>query len=130
MPESIGARLKRLRTERGLSQRAIAGKGVSYAYVSRIEADARQPSVKAIRLLAAKLGVTPEELEFGTATRVVEGSLFSRPGLPQRFYVMQEGENGHVAIDEVIDGAFEPVNETEGGVREYGRVRITVRRLD
>jgi transcriptional regulator with XRE-family HTH domain len=63
--ESLGERLRRLRRERGLSQRDIAGPGVSYAYVSRIEGGARQPSVKALRKLARKLGVSPEYLETG-----------------------------------------------------------------
>jgi transcriptional regulator with XRE-family HTH domain len=63
--ESIGQRLRRLRTERGLSQRELSAPGVSYAYISRIEAGTRQPSVKALRKLARKLGVTPEYLETG-----------------------------------------------------------------
>jgi transcriptional regulator with XRE-family HTH domain len=63
--ETIGERLKRLRQERGLSQRALSGPGVSYAYISRIEAEARNPSLKAIRTLARKLGVAPEYLERG-----------------------------------------------------------------
>ena len=65
MTESIGARLRRLREERGLSQRDISSAGVSYTYVSRIESGQRQPSVKALRLLAAKLGVGSEYLETG-----------------------------------------------------------------
>jgi tetratricopeptide (TPR) repeat protein len=67
-PESIGARIRRLRRERGLSQRDLSEPGVSYAYVSRIEAGARQPSLKAIRILAGKLGVSPEYLETGAGT--------------------------------------------------------------
>jgi transcriptional regulator with XRE-family HTH domain len=63
--ETIGSRLKRLRLERGFSQRELAAPGVSYAYISRIEAGTRQPSVKALRRLAAKLGVTAEYLETG-----------------------------------------------------------------
>src|SRR5258707_13893209 len=65
-PETIGARLRRLRLERGLSQRDLAAPGVSYAYISRIEAGARQPSVKALRKLAPKLGVFSEYLETGS----------------------------------------------------------------
>jgi transcriptional regulator with XRE-family HTH domain len=64
--ESIGERLHRLRLERKLSQRDLAAPGVSYAYISRIEAGARQPSVKALRKLAAKLGVSVEYLETGS----------------------------------------------------------------
>jgi tetratricopeptide (TPR) repeat protein len=67
--ETIGQRLKRLRLERGMSQRELASPGVSYAYISRIEAGTRQPSVKALRRLAAKLEVTPEYLETGSDIR-------------------------------------------------------------
>jgi transcriptional regulator with XRE-family HTH domain len=63
--EPIGERLRRLRVQAGLSQRALAEPGVSYAYVSRIEAGSRQPSVKALRKLARKLGVSVEYLETG-----------------------------------------------------------------
>src|SRR5205809_7908444 len=71
--ESIGVRLKRLRLERDLSQRELSGPGVSYAYISRIEAGARTPSVKALRLLAQKLGVSVEQLETGRRTPVEQG---------------------------------------------------------
>ena len=67
--ETVGARLRRLRLERGLSQRELASPGVSYAYISRIEAGTRQPSVKALRKLARKLGVTAEFLETGSDVR-------------------------------------------------------------
>jgi transcriptional regulator with XRE-family HTH domain len=64
--ETIGQRLRRLRLDRGLSQRALAEPGVSYAYISRIEAGTRQPSVKALRKLAPKLGVSADYLETGS----------------------------------------------------------------
>jgi transcriptional regulator with XRE-family HTH domain len=67
--EPIGDRLRRLRSERGLSQRQLACPGVSYAYISRIEAGARTPSVKALRKLAGRLGVSPEYLETGSEIR-------------------------------------------------------------
>ena len=41
--EDVGARLKRLRLQRGFSQRDLSSPGVSYAYISRIEAGARSP---------------------------------------------------------------------------------------
>ena len=63
--ETIGERLRRMRLERGLSQRQLSAPGVSYAYISRIEAGSRQPSVKALRKLAAKLGISAEYLETG-----------------------------------------------------------------
>jgi transcriptional regulator with XRE-family HTH domain len=74
--EAIGERIARLRRERKLSQRELAEqaldlggvtnrRGVSYAYVSRIEAGQRVPSTRALRLLAPILGVTSHYLEFG-----------------------------------------------------------------
>lgn len=47
------------------SQRELASEGVSYAYISRLEADARRPSIRALRQLAPKLGVTAHWLETG-----------------------------------------------------------------
>lgn len=65
--ETIGARIKRLRVAAGLSQRELADglEKCSYAFVSRIESDLRHPSDRTIRQLAARLGVTPLELETG-----------------------------------------------------------------
>ncbi len=71
--ETIGERLRRLRLERGLSQRELSSPGVSYAYISRIEAGTRQPSVKALRKLARKLGISAEYLE--TGSDISEGDL-------------------------------------------------------
>jgi len=70
--EGVGARLKRLRLQRGLSQRDLSSPGVSYAYISRIEAGARTPSVKALRKLSQKLGVSVEYLETGRNLREVD----------------------------------------------------------
>jgi transcriptional regulator with XRE-family HTH domain len=64
--ETVGQRIRRLRLARGMSQRQLASKGVSYAYLSRIEAGQRTPSVKAIRLLATRLGVSADYLETGS----------------------------------------------------------------
>ncbi|MFL5921347.1 MAG: helix-turn-helix domain-containing protein [Gaiellaceae bacterium] len=67
--ETVGQRLRRLRHDRGLSQRELASPGVSYAYISRIEAGARRPSVKALRMLARELGVSADYLETGSEIR-------------------------------------------------------------
>jgi transcriptional regulator with XRE-family HTH domain len=64
--------VRRLRLERGLSQRQLASRGISYAYISRIESGQRMPSVRAIRLLARRLGVAPEYLESGVDIGPVE----------------------------------------------------------
>jgi transcriptional regulator with XRE-family HTH domain len=63
--EAIAKRLRRLRLARGLSQREMAEPGITFAYISRIEAGTRNPSVKALRQLARKLGVSVAYLESG-----------------------------------------------------------------
>jgi transcriptional regulator with XRE-family HTH domain len=63
--EAIGERIRRLRRERGLSQRETAVKGVTAAHLSRIEAGQRRPSLGAVRALAHRLGVSVEYLERG-----------------------------------------------------------------
>lgn len=53
----FGRRLRQLRTERGLSQAALAGEGMSTGYLSRLESGARQPTARAVEHLSAQLGV-------------------------------------------------------------------------
>jgi transcriptional regulator with XRE-family HTH domain len=65
MNETIGGRLKRVREEKGMTQRELACEGVSHAHISRIEKGAREASVRALRLLAARLGVSAAYLETG-----------------------------------------------------------------
>src|SRR5437868_12099075 len=62
---TVGDRIRERRLELRLSQRELACEGVTYAYISRLEANTRQPSVKAVRKLAPKLGVSAHWLETG-----------------------------------------------------------------
>jgi transcriptional regulator with XRE-family HTH domain len=66
--ESVGARIKQLREEAGMSQRELADglDRVTYAYISRIESDTRQPSLRALREIAKRLGTTALYLETGS----------------------------------------------------------------
>jgi transcriptional regulator with XRE-family HTH domain len=65
--QAIGKRIHRLRTERGLTQRqlAIPEERISYAYISRVERGLRNPSHRALRVLATKLETTALFLETG-----------------------------------------------------------------
>jgi transcriptional regulator with XRE-family HTH domain len=63
--EAIGDRIRRLRLARGMSQKQLALPGASYAYISRLENGQRRPSMKVMRLLAARLGVSVDYLETG-----------------------------------------------------------------
>src|SRR5439155_19773336 len=62
---TFGARLRRIRRSRGLTQKDLAEPVYSDAYVSILEADRRRPSREAIRHFAQKLGIDEEELLTG-----------------------------------------------------------------
>jgi transcriptional regulator with XRE-family HTH domain len=102
-PGPVGERLKELRLERGLSQRDLSGPGVSYAYISRIEAGARRPSVKALRMLAQKLGVTAEYLETGLQIDASEARELRLADLELRLRL--DGEAPTAELQEVLTEA-------------------------
>lgn len=62
----VGARLKATRRAAGLTQTDLTFIGCSTAYVSRIEAGHRIPSLQVVRRLAASLGVDENWLAKGT----------------------------------------------------------------
>lgn len=100
--ETIGERLRRLRLARGLSQRELARPGVSFAYISRIEAGSRQPSVKALRKLAVVLGVSAEYLETGSELDVKERRelRLADAELGLRLGALEDGEDALLAVAE------------------------------
>src|SRR5213592_1218600 len=103
--ESIAARLRRLRIERGLSQRDLSSPGVSYAYISRIEAGARRPSVKALRQLARKLGVSVEYLETGSDLRDVDERELRLADAELKLRLVDDPAAARATIQEILDGA-------------------------
>ena len=64
-PEAVGRRLRTARDRAGLSQRALAFPGCSAAYISRLEAGDRSPSLQVLRELARRLGVSEQHLATG-----------------------------------------------------------------
>lgn len=61
--KKLGDNLKRIRTEKGLSQTDVANSlGVSRGFVSNIESGKRNPTLSTITRLANAVGVTPDEL--------------------------------------------------------------------
>jgi transcriptional regulator with XRE-family HTH domain len=64
-PIAVGRRLKEARLAAGLSQRSLSLPGCSSAYISRLEAGDRVPSLQLLRKLARKLGVDEEYLARG-----------------------------------------------------------------
>jgi tetratricopeptide (TPR) repeat protein len=64
-PIAVGQRLRQAREAAGLTQRDLSFEGCTAAYVSRIEAGARVPSLQILHQFAKRLGVTPEYLATG-----------------------------------------------------------------
>lgn len=64
-PKEVGRRLKEARTRAGLSQRQLAFPGCTAAYISRLEAGARVPSLQMVNQLAARLEVSGQWLATG-----------------------------------------------------------------
>jgi len=104
-PEPIAVRLRRLRLDRAMSQRELAGPGVSYAYISRIEAGQRRPSVKAIRTLARKLGVSAQYLETGSMTTNEEDREIRLADAELRLRLGEEIAAAEDALREVLQEA-------------------------
>jgi transcriptional regulator with XRE-family HTH domain len=64
-PIAVGQRLRQAREAAGLTQRDLSFEGCTAAYVSRIEAGARVPSLQILHEFARRLGVRPEYLATG-----------------------------------------------------------------
>ena len=67
----VGGRLRRLRAERGLTQRELAEPHYTAAYVSSVETGSRTPSGDALRHFADRLGVEADELLGAASPREV-----------------------------------------------------------
>src|SRR5256886_12682468 len=104
--EGVGGRLKRLRVARGFSQRDLSSPGVSYAYISRIEAGARTPSVKALRMLAQKLGVSVEYLETGRDIRDVDDRELRLADAELELRLAEDPTTAENKLDAILDEAI------------------------
>jgi transcriptional regulator with XRE-family HTH domain len=68
-PVDLGRRLRAARLAKELTQGQLAGAEVSVGYISRIESGQRRPNAKVLSALAARVGVTVDQLLVGVATR-------------------------------------------------------------
>jgi tetratricopeptide (TPR) repeat protein len=72
-PREVGRRLREARLRAGLSQRDLSFPGCSPAYISRIEAGDRIPSLQLLREMGQRLGVSEDYLATGArAPRLVD----------------------------------------------------------
>jgi len=70
-PVAVGERLRDARERAGLSQRQLSFEGCSPAYISRIEAGERIPSLQLLREMGRRLGVSEDWLATGIDSDVV-----------------------------------------------------------
>jgi tetratricopeptide (TPR) repeat protein len=73
-PKEVGMRLKASRERAGFSQRQLAFPGCTAAYISRLEAGARVPSLQMVNQLALRLDVTGQWLATGVEAAEVQPS--------------------------------------------------------
>ena len=66
--EPLGERLRRLRSDAGLTQTELAGGRFSKEYVSQIERGKTRPTRETVEWLAQRLGVDPDLLQSGLST--------------------------------------------------------------
>jgi transcriptional regulator with XRE-family HTH domain len=104
-PRAVGARLREARRRAGISQRALAFRGCTPAYISRIEAGARIPSLQLLRELGSRLGVSADYLATGgeapsdPESRLLEAELALR---------MDEQELAERLLRQTMDESAEP----------------------
>lgn len=65
-PVAVGRRLREARQRAGLTQSELSFPGCSAAYISRIEAGERVPSLQLLRELASRLGLSEDQLALGS----------------------------------------------------------------
>jgi tetratricopeptide (TPR) repeat protein len=89
-PAAVGRRLRNAREAAGLTQRELSFEGCTAAYVSRIEAGARVPSLQILREFGKRLGVSADYLATGNAdgtdlsSELLEAEVALRLGDEQR----------------------------------------------
>jgi tetratricopeptide (TPR) repeat protein len=87
-PHAVGRRLREARERAGLSQRQLSFLGCSPAYISRIEAGDRIPSLQLLREMGRRLGVSEDYLATGKerddqASALIEAELALRLDEPE-----------------------------------------------
>ena len=107
--ETIGARVRRLRLSRGLTQAQVAGPTLTGSHVSLVESGRRRPSPEAVAALASRLGTTPAYLIDGRG-----------PGGAEDDVDLADAEVALAAGDPAAAAVFRRVAEN-GGTRQARR---------
>jgi tetratricopeptide (TPR) repeat protein len=103
-PAAVGHRLRDARERAGISQRQLSFDGCSPAYISRIEAGERIPSLQLLREMGRKLGVSEDWLATGIDRDVLsEDRSLIDAEIALRFHELDEAEALYANVLETGD---------------------------
>ena len=99
---AVGRRIRELREERGLRQLDLAFPGCTAAYISRIEAGARIPSLQLLREIGKRLGVSADYLARGDS-HLSDAVALADAQLVQRLGNQREAQEAFAALADSAD---------------------------
>ena len=130
-PAAVGRRLKEARLAAGFSQRQLSFPGCSAAYISRLEAGDRVPSLQLLRKLALKLNADEQYLATGTPgvgqppPELVEAEVAHRLGdhefAKERYERVLEATSAPGAREQAAQALAQLRGETLAGQSEEAR---------
>jgi tetratricopeptide (TPR) repeat protein len=133
-PAAVGRRLREARERAGLSQRQLSFDGCSPAYISRIEAGERIPSLQLLREMGRRLGVSEDWLATGLDRDVLaEDRMLVDAEIALRFQEIDTAEELYVqALDSAAtNGERSRALAGLGQIAfERGEPRLAVQRLE
>jgi transcriptional regulator with XRE-family HTH domain len=91
---TLGEKIKRLRTEKGISQEELGREmgGVHYTHISRYERNQSTPSIEALKKLAKIFGVSADYLLFDDIDKMTLGDIHD-PELLNQFRELDRLDN-------------------------------------
>ena len=109
MVADVGARIRSLRTAKGLTQAQLADPLYTKAYISMLESGRTRASMKALEHIAAALGVKPSDLLGGSAGATTEQyeliearSLVEQGKSAEAVAILERLEDGLSAADQLM----------------------------
>src|ERR1044071_6189364 len=109
MVSDVGARIRSLRTAKGLTQAQLAEPLYTKAYISMLESGRTRASMKALEHIAAQLGVQPSDLLGGQSVpaqsqyELLEArTLIEQGKWAQAATILESLEEGLAAQDQVV----------------------------
>ena len=117
-PASCGLRLKDARERAGISQRRLAFPGCTAAYISRIEAGERIPSLQLLRELGRRLGVSADWLATGSDAALPESERLLEAEVALR---LDDLDRARALYEEALDQAM-LARDRAGAIAGLGQI--------